>query len=100
MLISTVPGATDNLMLLGAARAKNKKLIIFVTAAEIEEALKLYDAGADYVILPHFLGGEHVSLLVEDFTKNVSNIIKMKLQHIEELKHRQHIGHEHPRHHA
>jgi len=99
MLISTVPSATDNLMLLKIARARNKKLSIFVTASQIEEALKLYDAGADYVILPHFLGGEHVSLLVEDFTKNVSAIIKTKLKHIDELKHRQSIGHEHPRHH-
>mgnify|MGYP000409511512 CR=1 FL=1 len=47
-----------------------------VEAVEVEEALSLYDEGADYVILPHFLGGEHFSVLIEDFTDDVNRIIK------------------------
>ncbi|MBU1704225.1 MAG: cation:proton antiporter, partial [Nanoarchaeota archaeon] len=99
LLISTVPNAKDNLLLLKEVKERNKSLIVYVTANQIEEALTLYNAGADYVILPHFLGGEHVSLLIEDFSKNIGNIIATKLKHIKELKNRQEMGHEHPKHH-
>ncbi|MCK4522128.1 MAG: cation:proton antiporter, partial [Nanoarchaeota archaeon] len=61
MVISTVPDIHNNLMIIKKTREQNNKAKIFVTTNEIEEALNLYDAGADYVILPHFLGGEHAS---------------------------------------
>ena len=73
--------------------------MIFVTASTIEEALKMYDAGADYVILPHFLGGDHVSYLLQENVGNMDTLLKTKLNHIQELHHRRTIGHEHPIHH-
>ena len=99
MVISTVPSSKVNKLLIGKVKEVNKKAIIYVTTSSVEKALDLYDAGADYVILPHFLGGEHVSLLIEQFGDNIENVIKNKLKHIKELRHRQMIGHEHPRHH-
>jgi len=100
MVISTVPTEQDNLLLIREARRLNKDIIIYVTANHIEEALSLYDAGADYVILPHFLGGEHVSLLIDAFTGDINKIIENKLNHIKELKTRKDLGHEHPVHHS
>ena len=99
MVISTIPSSKVNKMLIEEVKQVNKNAIIYVTASEVEKALKLYDAGADYVILPHFLGGEHVSLLIEEFSENVGKIIEHRLKHIKELKHRKSIGHEHPKHH-
>jgi len=98
MIISTIPSSKVNKLLIEKVKEVNKKATIYVTASSVEKALKLYDAGADYVILPHFLGGEHVSLLIEEFSANVDKIIENKLKHIKELKHRQSIGHEHPKH--
>jgi Kef-type K+ transport system membrane component KefB/Trk K+ transport system NAD-binding subunit len=98
MVISTVPNKDDNLLLIKEARDENKDILIFVTADQIADALDLYDAGADYVILPHFLGGEHVSLLIEKFTDDLSRIIEHKLNHINELKERHALGYEHPVH--
>lgn len=99
MLISTVPDELDNLMLIKKTKEVNKGAIIFVTASQVDEALKLYDAGADYVILPHFLGGEHASVLIEEFGLDINKIFETKLKHIRELRHRKTMGHEHPRHH-
>jgi len=96
IIISTVPEKADTLLLIKKVRRENKKIVIYVTASQIDEALEYYDAGADYVILPHFLGGEKASLLIEDFTGKVNNMIEAKLTHIQELKHRQMLGHEHP----
>ena len=70
--------------------------MVFVTAYKVEDALELYDLGADYVILPHFLGGEHASILIEKVGDDMDQLIKHKLTHIEELKNRQSLGHEHP----
>jgi len=98
MVISTVPTTQDNMLLISMARKENKNIIIFVTASQIKEALELYDAGADYVILPHFLGGEHVSILIQDFTGSMNKIITHKLDHIRELNERRALGHEHPSH--
>jgi len=99
MVISTVPIKRDNLLLIKKTKEQNKKAMIFVTSTQIKNALDLYDAGADYVILPHFLGGEHVSLLIEDFTSDINSIIQTKIEHIEDLKKRRTLGHEHPAHH-
>jgi tryptophan synthase beta chain len=64
----------------------------------IDEALKLYEIGADYVILPHFLGGAHVSYLLEENVGDMDMLLKTKLSHIKELTHRKKIGHKHPKH--
>lgn len=99
MVISTVPEKHDNLLLIKKTKEVNNKAIIFVTANQIDEALDLYDAGADYVILPHFLGGEHVSVLIEEYSIDVAKLLKTRLKHIKELHHRRFLGHEHPKHH-
>ena len=99
MIISTIPTKNDNLLLIRKIKEVNKQALIFVTASHVEEALEFYDKGADYVILPHFLGGEHVSILIEEFTGNLNKIIETKFKHIKELKERHVLGHEHPRHH-
>lgn len=99
MVISTVPSYEDNLHLVKRIKAANKKIILFATASRIDDALDLYSQGADYIIMPHFLGGDHASLLVDDFDSNFDNVLKTKLTHIQELKIRKEIGHEHPRYH-
>ena len=98
MIISTVPDKNDNILLIQEAKKFNKKVIVFVTASQIDDALELYNAGADYVILPHFLGGEHVSLILETFGINLKKLIDNKLNHLYELKKRHLLGHQHPHH--
>lgn len=97
MLISTIPSLTNNRLLIRKLKEVNKKAQIFVTSNKIESALKLYAMGADYVILPHFLGGERVSLLLEETHADFKKLLEYKLRHIKELKGRRILGHEHPR---
>ncbi|MCK5283452.1 MAG: cation:proton antiporter [Nanoarchaeota archaeon] len=94
MVISTSPDKRDNSLLIKKTKETNKKAIVFVTAYKVEDALELYDAGADYVILPHFLGGDHVSILIEQFGNDMDKMIRNKFGHIEELKNRQTLGHD------
>jgi len=98
IVISTVPTKSDNMLLIDFARKENNKIIILVTASQIQEALDLYDAGADYVVMPHFLGGNYVSVLIEKFDDGLNKILEHKIQHIKELRERCILGQEHPGH--
>lgn len=99
MLVSTVPTVEDNERILRYVRHVNRKATVFVTAESIKDALHLYQHGADYVILSHFLGGEHVGLLLDEFGDNIKQLTKNKLEHIQELKRRLQMDHEHPKKH-
>jgi len=95
MFISTIPDYKGNVRLIRNVRRANKNAVVFVTAATINEALELYGKGADYVIMPHFLGGEHASYIIEHLKEK--GIIKTKSQHIEELRNRKLLKQEHPK---
>ena len=96
LVISTIPTMEDNKRITKHLRAVNKKAVLFVTANVIEEAMELYKLGADYVVLPHFLGGERVSTLVEEYSTDLKKVIKNKLAHIDELRDRLSLSQEHP----
>jgi len=86
IVVSTIPDTRQNTMMIKETKTKNPKATIYVSAKEVEEALELYKAGADYVILPHFLGGLHTSLLIERFAGDQEQLIKIKEEHLKELK--------------
>ncbi len=95
MVISTAPNVKDNLYLIKKGKRLNKDLIVIATAQTVEDALELYKAGADYVILPHLLGGEHAAVLLEEVGENIDKLIATKIQHIKELRLKKEL---HPRH--
>ncbi|MEA3343140.1 MAG: cation:proton antiporter [archaeon] len=97
MVISTIPVIYTNLLLINKIKEANKEAIIAVVSHQIDGALKLYDAGATYVIMPHFLGGCHASTMIESNQLSLSGFLKEKVAHIENLKLRKEMGHEHPR---
>lgn len=67
LVISTVPDVEDNLAMLRSLQQAKKKILKVVFALETEDARALYEAGADYVVLPHLAGGHHVAkILVSD----------------------------------
>ena len=98
IVVSTIPDPADNEFLIKRLKSVNKRAVTFVTANKVEDALALYEKGADYVILPHFLGGSHVSVILQNIDHNIAKLIKTKLSHIEELRERRKLGHEHPHH--
>lgn len=98
LLISTIPDYETNMIILKEIKKINSKATIILTSNDIDNALELYKHGADYVILPHFLGGEYVSTLIENFEGNFENILKEKVKHINDLKDRKNFGHSHPKH--
>jgi len=75
----------------------SKNAIIIVVSHQIDEAIELYEKGATYVLMPHFLGGRHTSTLIERYGLDLNKFLKEKTTHIEHLRTRKNIGHEHPK---
>lgn len=66
LIISTVSDPEDALMLLKSIK-KLKGPKVIVAAFEKSDAKEFYKEGADYVIMPHIAGGNHLAkLLVDD----------------------------------
>jgi len=93
LIVSTVPTLYENELLIKEAK-KNNTMVV-VTSNQVDTALKLYDAGANYVILPNFLGGEHVAMLLEKFN-HFPSMMEHKFSHIKELHQSKLLGRRHP----
>ncbi len=96
LVVSTVPSLSDNLFLIRKVRERNRNAKIFVTASDVDDALTLYQNGADYVVLPHFLGGEHVANLISDLQRDKIKMHEHRRGHIQHLLERKRMGHRHP----
>jgi Trk K+ transport system NAD-binding subunit len=96
LVVSTIPELDVNRLLIESFKAKNKNTIIIVRAHSINEAMELYDYGADYVLTPHFLGGEYLAKMISNIKTNRREYSKEKKKHIKILKERQKINHKHP----
>ena len=62
MIVSTVSDVEDNLQLLSSLG--KKRPIAIMLAADTNDAVKLYKAKADYVLIPHTVGGEYLGHLL------------------------------------
>lgn len=87
-IISTLPDFDVNLSLLERLRTMNPNAVIMTVAQTLEEAMALYEAGAAYVILPHFLGGNYASLLLGKYGYSKGSYGRERLAHICYLKSR------------
>ena len=60
MVISTISDFKTNLYLTEYVHRKNPEMVMIAYSEYPDEAARLYESGATYVIMPHFLGSEHV----------------------------------------
>lgn len=96
LVVSTVPDLETNLIVLSVAKRQDHGPDVMVVAHRVNNALKLYEAKADYVILPHFLGGKYAANLLNREVKGKVKFKEVKEKHIEHLKEKLAEGAEHP----
>jgi len=82
-VISTAPNLTEGVLILKKIKSENPATKVILTAQTNEEALELYEQGADYVMLPRFTAGEVVSNIVK---KEDSALKEVKRNQIERIK--------------
>lgn len=88
MIVSTIPDQGTNTVLIKALKEINTGAIVIVVANQIETALELYDVGADYVIMPHLLGGRHTSSLIKELGFEKKAFLQEKLNHLRHIERR------------
>jgi len=85
IVVSTVPDLKINLILIREINRLNPQSFVYITASDYDEALKLYKEGADFVILPYFLGAEQANILLENFDQAIERLAKTKEDHLNKL---------------
>jgi voltage-gated potassium channel Kch len=88
MIISTVKAFDENIILLKTIKQNSPHLIVILVSNQIHEAIKLYEQGADYVILPHYIGIDHTSLMLEEYGFDIQRFMENKKTLIHDLKNR------------
>lgn len=96
LIISTAPELETNMVIINIAKRNGDGPLVFSVAHRISNALELYEIGADYVILPHFLGGKYAASLLNRHTKGEIKIKNIREKHISQLEDRSASGQEHP----
>ena len=96
IVISTIPELETNELIIKKIKSQNPKAIVIVRAHSIEDAMSLYNQGADYVLTPHFLGGEYLADMIKEIKTDASAYKKEREKHINMLKKRFERGEEHP----
>lgn len=86
MVISTIPEHETNVLLVETVRFANPKAIIITRAHTVESSMELYRKGADYVLTPHFIGGDFVAGLIKDHKTDVKAYKQEREKHIRALK--------------
>jgi Kef-type K+ transport system membrane component KefB len=97
VVVSTIPEKETNLLIMDVFKRNKRQPIAILTARQIRDAFDLYRSGADYVILPHFLGGEYASRLIEKAKDDRSAYEKEKALELGLLRERLELGQEHPK---
>jgi voltage-gated potassium channel Kch len=86
LVVSTIPDFDVNAFLLKYMEDKNPKAVLILHADDPFEAAKFYEAGASYVILPHYIGSEQVSAFIGKSGLSKDVFRKQRIKHLEYLE--------------
>lgn len=85
-VISNQVELEDNLMILKKLKEENSKAHMIVSAKSLKDSLALYEAGADYVLYSKEVNEHHLSVLIEDYSKDINTLIEKKIKDMKKLK--------------
>lgn len=83
MVISTINHLSANLTIL--SRIANDDIVTLFTASSYEDAVRLYERGATYVIVPEIVTGEHIHHLLSVYGTAKSKFSLLGKRHFDRL---------------
>jgi len=86
MIIMTIPEADDQKTLIAHVRRLSDKPIIVANLYQNRYLDDLYEAGANYVMMPHLLGGQWISEVLKFHAWNGKTFGNLKKEQKEEMK--------------
>jgi Trk K+ transport system NAD-binding subunit len=82
MCVSTIPYFKVNKLLLKKIREENQTAIIIVRSHDIEETKELYELGATYVVMPHYLGAQYATNMIAKHGLNIKGFEEERAKHL------------------
>lgn len=86
LIVSTIPDAKTNLLLTKFVHEVNPKAILIILTYDKKEAKKLYDAGATYIVVPHYLGAAHITNIINKLGLDLSGFKEEREKHYRHLQ--------------
>ncbi len=86
LIISTIPDAVDQITLLKHLRAHRTKPFVVTNLVDPNFRQALYHSGADYVMMPHLLGGGWIAELIKKQHLSKKIFQKLRREQEEEVK--------------
>ena len=86
LLVSTIADMKMNSNILLWLEKINPHIVYFGSADTAEEAAELYDKGAAYVMLPHYIGSEKISAFIKKSGLKKSEFKKFREKHLAYLQ--------------
>ncbi len=86
ILISTIPSYEENQFILNYVKSINPNITMIVTANYIRDCFRLYDLGADYVIVPRIISGERISEILPNIVKSRKELVALRHQHLQYME--------------
>jgi len=86
LVVSTIPDYKTNGLLIQSVLKDSPRAIVIPISHNVSEAMGLYDLGASYVVMPHYLGARYASGMIGRFglAKDSYRVEKAKhLSHIQ-----------------
>lgn len=85
LIISTLPQLHDNLAILESIKKQGLRIRTIITGQNEQDAVTLYKNNVDYVLLPHYVGSQHLSKILEE--KNTfSRLSRLRQTHLKTLQ--------------
>jgi len=89
IVVSTIPDFKTNLNLVSYYHSRKPKGIIIVVSHDAKDAKALYEKGASFVIIPHYLGATYATRMIETHGVKARAFEQEKEKHLEYLEKRE-----------
>jgi Kef-type K+ transport system membrane component KefB len=85
-ILSTIPDFETNKLLIKTVRRINKKAVVIVISHNADQAAQLYQEGASYVIMPHYVGADYASIMIRRFGTDLLEFKRARQRHLRQLR--------------
>lgn len=86
LIVSTISDFETNLFLIRLLEKINPHAVVILHADSVEQASELYELGASYVVIPHYIGSEKIGLFIRKSGLKKSEFKKYREKHLAYLQ--------------
>jgi Kef-type K+ transport system membrane component KefB len=86
LIVSTITDHASNIFLIKLLERINPQAVTILHAENVAEAAALYELGASYVIIPHYIGSEKISAFIKRSGLKKSEFKKYREKHLSYLE--------------